>query len=703
MKKFTFLFVFAFVANLILSSTAFGQILQRGTSTNGTSTNASLQISKPTGVVAGDVMIVNIAQRNNGVNAPTLAGWTAISSGAIDGGSTMGALLYRVADGTEGANFTFTLGTGANNNTGSIVAFSGVDVSGPTPFDVAPGSLSLSLATASSATATGITTATANAAVILFAQSSDNQPMSTWNTTSPGGLTQLYSNEYNPSGSNDLTVGAAWAIKASAGVTGNGTVALGGTMRWGAMLVALKAAPLPAPNLWAANGTGAIQKYTVNPVTGAIVVAPSNVVIPSTSTAALAKNVINANDAEGCLYYLNRDDADALNGVVTVYSVRPDGTGNGSRGTIDMNGGLNDDFSFVRMGFDATGRGWILAGSGSNIYIASFQGNGINPITSINTYGETSLTVAAPGVATEFQNGDLAISGNGVLYALANVTNGQTYIYTLNSLATPTTLTRKWTVQTGGGTFSGSVNGLAWTQTGSLHFSTATGIYFIDQGTASTVSGTVQATLVPGSNSTTLTDLASDKFPTQSTLPVKLGTFTVTKQGNNAVIDWTTLTEANTNHFEIERSFDGINFTTVGTKQASGSSTTVVSYQHLDPITTSARIIYYRLKTVDVDANNSLSKIVALRLNGVLVSDFTVYPNPFTSDLKIQISSEKETSITIRVSNAMGQPVVNRQVMLQSGENVLVLSSEVSKLQSGMYMLEIISAEGKTTQKIIKR
>ncbi|MBL0068804.1 MAG: hypothetical protein IPP39_10040 [Chitinophagaceae bacterium] len=44
MKKFTFLFVFAFVANLILSSTAFGQILQRGTSTNGTSTNASLQI-----------------------------------------------------------------------------------------------------------------------------------------------------------------------------------------------------------------------------------------------------------------------------------------------------------------------------------------------------------------------------------------------------------------------------------------------------------------------------------------------------------------------------------------------------------------------------------------------------------------------------------------------------------------------------------
>ncbi|MBK6827139.1 MAG: hypothetical protein IPG86_09780 [Chitinophagaceae bacterium] len=66
---------------------------------------------------------------------------------------------------------------------------------------------------------------------------------------------------------------------------------------------------------------------------------------------------------------------------------------------------------------------WLGFRDGSgNIYIASFQGNGVNPISSVNTFGNTSLTVNAPGTAAEFQNGDLAITANGTLYALANVT-----------------------------------------------------------------------------------------------------------------------------------------------------------------------------------------------------------------------------------------------------------------------------------------
>ena len=242
MKKFNFIQFFVTVTLLLAVLTAQAQIAQRGSSVNGTSTSTTLTINKPTGVVAGDVMIVNICQRGNGTTAPSLAGWTAISSGAIDGGTTLGALLYKVAGASEPASYTFTLGTGANNNTGTIVAFSGVDVSGPTPFDVAPGSLSLSGASGKTATATGITTVSANAAVIMFAQSSDNQTMGSWNTTNPGSLTEIYEDQYNGTGSNDQTIGAAIALKPAAGATGNGTVTLGASIRWGAMLVALKPA-----------------------------------------------------------------------------------------------------------------------------------------------------------------------------------------------------------------------------------------------------------------------------------------------------------------------------------------------------------------------------------------------------------------------------------------------------------------------------
>lgn len=458
-----------------------------------------------------------------------------------------------------------------------------------------------------------------------------------------------------------------------------------------------------APNLWSVAGTGALSRYTVDPVSGAILFGPASVATPLTSTAAVGKNAPNPLDPDGCIYYLNRDDAGALGGVVTVYAVRPDGTGNGSVGTIDMNGAANTaSFSFVRMGFDNQGRGWIIAGSGSNIYICSFEGRGVgNTITNVNTFGNNILTVAAPGSATDFQNGDLAINGNGTLYALANVTDGETYVYTLNSLATPTTLTRRWTVQQNNTTFSGSVNGLAWTQSGSLHFSTSAGIFFIDQTTANTITGTVQASLV--SAATGLTDLASDRFPTQTTLPVTLGAFNVVKAGDFANVSWKTLTEENTSHFVVERSYDGVNFTQAATQRAVGNSTSEQNYQYSDPLNYNYNIVYYRLKSVDIDGKFSYSKIVAIRLAGGPVRELTVFPNPFTDNVKLQMNATRETAATLRVSNAAGQVVLVRNIQLQKGDNIIVLSNGLEALQPGLHILEVISSEGKVAQKIIKR
>lgn len=714
MKKFTLLLVFALTANVFLTSDLFGQISQVGTATTATSSGTTLTIDKPAGIAIGHVMIATITQSDNdGADGGELSnaissGWTVIDGrqlGASGSGGDewYGTVLYKVATAADlvVTDYSFTLDAQADDGVGGIVAFRNVLASNI--FDVTPGVISTG--NSDDLNATSITTVTANAAVIMLGMIGDNRNLDTWNVTSPGSLTELFDVPYNAD--LDMGVGAAWALKPTAGATGAGTAELSGNENdyHGSILIALRPVnpTVTTANLWSVSGTGALRKYTMDPVTGTLLNGPETVVTPLTSTAAVAKNQITPNDAEGCIYYLNRDDGGTLNGVVTVYSLRPDGTGHGSRGTIDMNGADNGDFSFVRLGFDNQGRGWILAGAdgSGNIYIASFQGNGVNAISGITTFG--TLTVAAPGTTAEFQNGDLAISANGTLYALANVTDGQTYIYTLNSLNTPTTLTRKWIVQDNGGTFSGSVNGLAWTQSGSLHFSTSTGIYFIDQATANTGSGTVQASYVANTDGLSLTDLGSDKFPEQSTLPVTLGAFSVTKQGDFAVLNWKTTTEINTDHFEIERSYDGVSFTKVAAKAAAGNSNSDINYQHSDPINYNYQIVYYRLKTVDIDAKSSYSKIVALRLSNGPIRDLTVFPNPFTTDLKLQINSLTETTGTVRISNAIGQVVYNRNIILQKGENIVVLTSGLETLKPGMHLMEVITTQGKVTQKIIKR
>ena len=146
-------------------SPAYATITQRGTATSATTTSTTLTISKPAGVIAGDVMIVNITQTGNtGTNA-SLTGWNLIAGARQSSGAPRrSTILYRVADGTEGISFSFTLGSGTTSAVGSVIAFSGVDAS--VVFDVAPGLMNTGGGT--TITATGITTVSANAAIVFL-------------------------------------------------------------------------------------------------------------------------------------------------------------------------------------------------------------------------------------------------------------------------------------------------------------------------------------------------------------------------------------------------------------------------------------------------------------------------------------------------------------------------------------------------------
>ena len=235
------------VVNTAMPMQASAVIGQRGTATTATTTNTNLTINRPTGVVAGDVMIVNIAKVGNNTTAPSLAGWTLIDGRSL-GGMThrYGAVLYKVAGASEPASYTFALGPGTNGAVGSIVAFSGVDTSGATPFDVTPRTISVSAGRTTAVSATSITTASANAAVIMFGMTANSNPTwSGWTTTSPGALTELYDNQVG--GANQASVGAAWAIKATTGATGAGAARLSFAQRNGGILIALKPAGNPVP------------------------------------------------------------------------------------------------------------------------------------------------------------------------------------------------------------------------------------------------------------------------------------------------------------------------------------------------------------------------------------------------------------------------------------------------------------------------
>lgn len=191
--------------------------------------------------------------------------------------------------------------------------------------------------------------------------------------------------------------------------------------------------------------------------------------------------------------------------------------------------------------------------------------------------------------------------------------------------------------------------------------------------------------------------------PPGSPLSVKMTVFSVKKTGNDALLTWVTESETKNDHFDIERSIDGINYTSLGRVAGNGTTSDTKNYQYADPINSSAKIIYYRLRIVDLDGKITYSKLIALRMDGLVsLNNFTTYPNPFISDVKLQMSSTRELPAIIRINNMAGQQQTLRNVTLQNGENIILIK-DLGNLNSGMYVMEIITEEGRIVQKITKQ
>ncbi len=239
--RITMLFLLPVV---FISSTSFAQTIAVRSYATGNSTNSNLTINKPSGVVAGDIMFVNISKYPSNT-IPNSPGWIPIAGPANMGGNNYSYLLYRIVTGTEGGSFIFALGTN-NYCAGGIVAFSGVDVTGGYavgggpggPFDVATGTISTTGGTASSQTVASIITNHNNAAVVMFGMNGNTTPrtFNSWTTASPGALTEIY--DYN--GATYIEVGAAWKLKTTAGSTGASSLTLSGSSNVGGILIALK-------------------------------------------------------------------------------------------------------------------------------------------------------------------------------------------------------------------------------------------------------------------------------------------------------------------------------------------------------------------------------------------------------------------------------------------------------------------------------
>lgn len=196
-------------------------------------------------------------------------------------------------------------------------------------------------------------------------------------------------------------------------------------------------------------------------------------------------------------------------------------------------------------------------------------------------------------------------------------------------------------------------------------------------------------------------DIGFDEAP----LPVTFAAFSGTLKNGLATLTWTTATEENTSHFELERSSDARNFRFVASVKAHGNSSIQRQYQQTDASTEVSGMVYYRLKVVDIDGKITYSKIIALAANSQLDGkQFTFFPNPVRNgqELKLQLRAASAGEIVVRIVNNSGQTIATARKPVQPGSNIIVLS-ELTNAVPGIYTVQVINGKEQFAQNILKQ
>jgi hypothetical protein len=192
-------------------------------------------------------------------------------------------------------------------------------------------------------------------------------------------------------------------------------------------------------------------------------------------------------------------------------------------------------------------------------------------------------------------------------------------------------------------------------------------------------------------------------FSSQGTgLPVKLTSFKAQAIDNSFIrLDWATAIEIDNSGFEIERSKDGINFTTIGWKDGNGNSTEPKYYGFDDKTVSTGTTYYYRLKQIDFDGQFEYSNIVSASLSGnngtFDVLEFL--PNPTVYMTTLLITSGIPQDIKVTIYNAIGQKVQTGNHTLNVGENKVEF--DVSMLAAGTYMATVTSGNEIRTKRLV--
>jgi hypothetical protein len=169
-------------------------------------------------------------------------------------------------------------------------------------------------------------------------------------------------------------------------------------------------------------------------------------------------------------------------------------------------------------------------------------------------------------------------------------------------------------------------------------------------------------------------------------------------------LNWTTASERNASQFVVERSMDRNRFEVAGSVRATGNSSMSNTYQFTDvniSRVAMGKTVYYRLRIVDADGEFEYSPIVAVSFEDRTKPAVNVYPNPFNTNVSIQVTADMDAKAIITIVDLYGKTVAEMAREVVKGDNIIGLDS-LQHLAAGVYFVKVNAGNSEMVTKLIK-
>jgi len=307
--------------------------------------------------------------------------------------------------------------------------------------------------------------------------------------------------------------------------------------------------------------------------------------------------------------------------------------------------------------------------------------------------GISGTTIATDAFDAEFISGSASnLSGGISNSAIKHVSKCEYWTIGRTAGGSSTNVTLSWNP-------ASICNAAAYvTQLSSLvvaHYGTSWDSYGNDGGNTGTVSsGSVTWNGVSTFSPFSLGSTSASENP----LPVKLVNVKAYHTGGRNRIEWTNLTEIDVVAYEVERSLNGTQFTSMASLAARSNANDKESYYEYD--VQPAAVTYYRIKVTSRDGEIVYSPIVKVVTNLTVQQDIVLYPNPVTGkQFTIQMNSAAG-DYYVKIFSANGQ-IVKTETLKHPGGAYAKTIELPGQLQAGQYYMQVSGGEKILTSKFI--